>query len=59
MRLYGMLIALTMKEANTISDEAILSYSNAIERFRNDGLYSNVSLSATLATTDKIMQNEN
>jgi hypothetical protein len=40
---------LTMKEANTISDEAILSYSNAIERFRNDGLYSNVSPSTTLS----------
>lgn len=39
---------LSMKEANTISGEAIASFSDAIERFRNDGLYSNVSPSATL-----------
>jgi hypothetical protein len=39
---------ISMKEANTISKEAIKSFSESIVRFRKDGLYSNVSPSTTL-----------
>lgn len=40
--------SLSMKEANVIADEAISSFSDAIDRFRKDGLYSNISPSKTL-----------
>jgi len=46
---------LTMKEANQISSEAISAYSSAIKRFREDGLYSNISPSPTLT---KLQQSE-
>jgi hypothetical protein len=39
---------LTMKQSNKIANEAITEFGKAIERFRVDGLYSNVSPSATL-----------
>ncbi len=39
---------LSMKEANTVADEALSAYSDAISRFREDGLYSNISPSAEL-----------
>jgi hypothetical protein len=46
---------LTMIEANAISKEGIVSFSKAITRFRNDGLYGNISASATFT---KLQQSE-